>query len=68
MPSMAKSSAGNRKAFSVYEVAAQLGVSVFTVRREVSEGRLPHVRVRGRIVVLPESLERYLSTRERAER
>lgn len=40
--------------------AERCGVSIFTLRREIEDGRLPAIRIRGRIVVDEKDLEQYL--------
>ena len=45
---------------SVRDVAAQLGVSTFTVYRLVSSGALPHFRVSNAIRVAPADFEAFL--------
>lgn len=46
-------------AMSVAEVARRLGVSVWTVYREIDDGVLPHMRVRRRITITPQQLDQY---------
>jgi excisionase family DNA binding protein len=45
---------------TVAQAAERLGVGHTTVRREIEDGALPALRVRGRIVVRPEDLEQYI--------
>jgi excisionase family DNA binding protein len=51
-------------AYSVAQAAAELGVSKETVYREVSEGLMPHSKVRGRITITAEQLAKYRERRE----
>lgn len=45
---------------SIKEVATILGVSERTVRREISDGHLPCIRIRNRVVVRQADLDEYL--------
>jgi excisionase family DNA binding protein len=45
---------------TVPQAAQKLGVSYMTVRREIRDGVLPALRVRGKFVVAPEDLEAYI--------
>ncbi|HLY78630.1 MAG TPA: helix-turn-helix domain-containing protein [Caulobacteraceae bacterium] len=53
-------------AYSFQGAAQATGVGVSTLRREVRAGRLHAVRLRGRVVIPAEELQRYLSGAERA--
>ena len=43
------------------DVASRLGVSTSTVSREIRDGRLGAVRVRGRVVILDEHFKAYVA-------
>ena len=53
-------------AYSFESAAKATGVGVSTLRREVRAGKLHAVRVRGRVVITEEELQRYLAGAERA--
>jgi excisionase family DNA binding protein len=50
-----------RVAFSVAELAAQLGVSEGLLRLEIQRGRLKPARVGRRLVIMKPELDRYLA-------
>ena len=53
-----------KKYLQVSEVAEQLGCSASLVYREISCGRLPHVRLTGKRVVIEQAeLDRFLALR-----
>jgi excisionase family DNA binding protein len=53
-------------AYSFQGASKATGLGVSTLRREVRAGRLRAVRVRGRVVITDEDLQRYLAGAEPA--
>lgn len=51
----------SRRTYTLAETAAEIGVSVKTVRREIRDGNLGARRVRGVVRVLASELDRYLN-------
>ena len=49
------------RAYRLDEVAAEIGVSVKTLRREIRDGRLEGRRLRGTLVIYAAELDRYLA-------
>ena len=49
-----------RRAFNTKEAAQQLGLSENVVRREMREGRLPHVRVGRRVLISDRAISLFL--------
>lgn len=56
-----KRTAPKKLAFNVAEAAAALGVSRWTISREIADGKLQASRIRGRVLVLASSIERLLA-------
>lgn len=50
-----------RDAYSVAEVARRLGVAELTVRRQISAGKLPSIRLGDRVLVPADYLDRLLA-------
>jgi excisionase family DNA binding protein len=53
--------ATEKPAYSIIQAAAALGIGVQTVRGEVAAGRLPALRIAGRIVIKRQALDEWLS-------
>lgn len=52
---------------TVHEAATRLGVSQYTIRREIAEGNLPVVPFSGRVVRIPRrALEEFVASAEKA--
>jgi excisionase family DNA binding protein len=49
-----------RRSYRLDEVAAQTGVSVRTLKREIRDGQLVAHRLRGVTVIYPSDLDRYM--------
>ena len=50
----------DKRAFSLKEITRSYGLSLNSVRKEIADGKLPIRRVRKRILILREDLERWL--------
>lgn len=66
-PSFPASDADDARALSMREVAARLGVSLYTARELGRRGELPVTAVGRRVVVRESSLRRFLERRERGK-
>jgi excisionase family DNA binding protein len=60
MDIIATNDIGNRKGFSIREVAQMLGFSQSFVRLEISRGRLRALHVGRRVIITPDALDRWL--------
>jgi excisionase family DNA binding protein len=61
----------HRETMDAHAVAQRLGVSVFTVKREVKRGALNFYRIgvgRGRLRFTEAQIQKYLSARENVDR
>lgn len=61
----------NKQAMDAHHVARRLGVSVYTVKREVRRGALDYYRIgsgRGRLRFSETHLQKYLAERENIDR
>ena len=56
-----------KKRFSPDEVARLLGITLTTVYREMQRGKLPHLRVGRKYIILRPDLAAYLGGEERLE-
>lgn len=54
--------AGERRFYSVAEVARMLGMSQMTVYRAIADGEFPAVRIRGRLIVPAKALDAMVDT------
>ncbi len=54
---------GHRKLHSVAEEAERLGISKGWLYTEIREGRFPHVKLRGRVLLDPEDVDQFLDRR-----
>lgn len=57
--------AGRKQILTLRELVEEIGLSESTWRREIQEGRLRHLRLRGRLLVRRRDVESYLKERTR---
>ncbi|PEL07817.1 DNA-binding protein [Bacillus sp. AFS017336] len=51
----------NKTTMTVKELSAYIGVGMTTIYQEVSEGKIPHVRVRSKILFSKEVIDEWLN-------